>query len=51
MLFSNQRVHKISIPAKTADGTAPNIQWLINYLCTSIMKDPRKDLFVLDDTV
>jgi len=51
MLFSHQRVHKISIPAKDSKNGTPNIKWLIDHLCANLMKDPRKDLFVLDDTV
>jgi ubiquitin related modifier 1 len=51
LLFSNQRVHKLEIPKRTASGTVPNITWLIDYLCKNKLKDPRKDLFVLDDTV
>lgn len=51
LLFLNQRVHKLEIPSKTASGTTPNIAWLIDYLCKNKLKDPRKDLFVLDDTV
>ena len=51
MLFSNQREHKFEIPAKVDNGKPPTIAWLIDYLCKHKMKDPRKDLFVLDDTV
>jgi ubiquitin related modifier 1 len=51
MLFSNERVHKLSIPAKAANGTPLNIKGLIDYLCKNTMKDLRKELFVLDDTV
>jgi ubiquitin related modifier 1 len=51
MLFSNQRVHQLEIPAKTSAKSIPTIAWLIDYLCEKKLKDPRKDLFVLDDTV
>jgi hypothetical protein len=51
MLFSNQRVHKLEIPARITAKATPNIAWLIDYLCANKLKDPRKDLFVLDDTV
>ncbi|KIW00272.1 uncharacterized protein PV09_08162 [Verruconis gallopava] len=51
MLFANERVHRMEVPLKTAAGDRPNINWLIDYLCKNKMKDPRKDLFVLDDTV
>ena len=48
MLFSDQREHKIKIPA-VADGKPVTITYLIDYLCKNVMKDPRKELFVLDD--
>ncbi|KAF2865415.1 ubiquitin-related modifier 1 [Massariosphaeria phaeospora] len=51
MLFSNDRKHSLSMPAKDEDGTLSNIAYLVRYLCDSVMKDPRKDLFVLDGTV
>lgn len=51
MLFSNERKHKITIPGKDEGGTASNIAYLIRYLCQNLMKDSRKELFVLDDSV
>ncbi|EMF15928.1 ubiquitin related modifier 1 [Sphaerulina musiva SO2202] len=51
LLFSDQRKHKISIPAKDAQGQPATIAFLIQWLCDNLMKDPRKDMFVLDDTV
>jgi ubiquitin related modifier 1 len=51
MLFSNQRKHHISLPATDEDGRAANLAFLIRYLCGHIMKDQRKDLFVLDGAV
>lgn len=51
MLFSNERKHTLSIPVKDANGTRSNIAYLVKYLCDNVMKDPRKDLFVLDGTV
>ncbi|KAF2397917.1 ubiquitin related modifier 1 [Trichodelitschia bisporula] len=51
MLFSNKRKHNISLPSKDASGAPANINFLVEYLCKHVMKDPRKDLFVLDDTV
>jgi ubiquitin related modifier 1 len=49
MLFSDQRRHSLSIPATDKDGKPSNISVLIDYLCKNIMKDTRKELFVLDD--
>ncbi|KAI0024425.1 ubiquitin-like modifier 1 [Xylariomycetidae sp. FL0641] len=48
MLFSDQRRHALSIPAKSQEGKPATIAQLIDYLCTHTMKDSRKDLFVLD---
>jgi ubiquitin related modifier 1 len=51
MLFSNERKLSLSIPAQNKDGQAANVAFLIDYLCEKEMKDPRKDLFVLDGSV
>jgi ubiquitin related modifier 1 len=51
MLFSNQRKHQISVPPKDEKGNVANIAFLVRYLCENVMKDRRKDLFVLEDTV
>lgn len=49
MLFSDQRIHKLTIPTHDADGKAVTIAYLITHLCEDIMRDNRKELFVLDD--
>ena len=51
MLFSNQRKLSLTIPVKDENGTRSNIAFLVRHLCDAVMKDPRKELFVLDDTV
>ncbi|KAK3944141.1 ubiquitin-related modifier 1 [Diplogelasinospora grovesii] len=51
MLFSNQRRHSLEIPATDKDGKPCNIASLIGYLCENTMKDPRRELFVLDDHI
>ncbi|KAH7132476.1 ubiquitin-like protein [Dendryphion nanum] len=51
MLFSNERKISISIPRKDEAGAKTNIAYLVHYLCEKVMKDPRKDLFILDGTV
>lgn len=51
MLFSNQRKHKISLPASDPKGQPSNVADLIKWLCDNLMKDPRKEMFVLDNTV
>ncbi|KAK3326292.1 ubiquitin-related modifier 1, partial [Apodospora peruviana] len=48
MLFSNQRRHKISIPATDEKGKPATIAFLIDHLCKTLMTDPRVELFVLD---
>jgi ubiquitin related modifier 1 len=51
LLFSNERKHTISVPESDSTGSRPNVSWLVDHLCTSLMKDPRKDMFVIDGTV
>jgi ubiquitin related modifier 1 len=51
MLFSNQRTHKVEIPSVDEDGKAATIAFLIQYLCKNVMKDTRKEMFILDDHV
>lgn len=46
MLFDNITKHSVSLPSKTNEGTTPNIGYLINYICTNLMKDSRKELFI-----
>ncbi|KAI0157558.1 Urm1-domain-containing protein [Xylariaceae sp. FL1272] len=51
MLFSDQRRHALSIPAKTQDDKPVTIAFLIDHLCNNLLSDPRKELFILDDHV
>lgn len=51
MLFANERVHKIALPSRDPSGSAANISFLVKYLIENVMKDPRKELFVVDDAV
>ncbi|KAI6814827.1 hypothetical protein KC315_g15323 [Hortaea werneckii] len=51
MLFSDQRKHQISLPSKTPEGGPSNVAFLIHWLCDNLMKDPRRDMFVLEGTV
>lgn len=48
MLFSDQRRHKLAIPAHDKDGKPVTIAYLIDFLCQYVMKDNRTDLFILD---
>ncbi len=51
MLFSDKRKHSISVPAKDSKGDAVTVGWLVQYLCEEVMKDARKEMFVLDNHV
>lgn len=51
MLFADIKEHDISLPAKLEDGKAPNVDYLVRYLCENTMKDRRKELFIQDDSV
>ena len=51
MLFDNQVKHKITIPAQDTEGEPTNIAELIDYLCKHVMKDSRKELFVLNGSM
>jgi len=51
MLFSNKKRHGLTIPATRDDGKPANIAFLVDYLVKNLMKDPRKELFVLDNQV
>ena len=51
MLFSNKRKHSVSLPARLSDGNPPNIAYLLQYLVENVMKDERKELFILEDNV
>ncbi|RDL35331.1 uncharacterized protein BP5553_07262 [Venustampulla echinocandica] len=51
MLFADERKHKLSVPAKDNKGNPVTVGWLVDYLCENVMKDSRKELFVLDDHV
>lgn len=51
MLFDNQNKHKISIPTTDSDGSPTNIRSLVDYLCKNVMRDSRRELFVVDEAV
>jgi ubiquitin related modifier 1 len=51
MLFSDKRKHRLSVPAKDGKGNAVTVGWLVDYLCEEVMKDTRKEMFVLDGHV
>jgi ubiquitin related modifier 1 len=51
MLFSDQRKHKVALPAQDEAGRPANIAFLIRYLCENVMTDQKKELFLLDECV
>ena len=51
MLFSNERKHTVTLPARLPDGSHPNISFLVQYLVDNVMRDERKEFFVLEDNV
>lgn len=51
MLFDNEVKHRIIIASKNSDGSAATIAFLIRHLCDHVMRDSRKELFVLDNSV
>ncbi|KAI9711854.1 MAG: Ubiquitin- modifier 1 [Bogoriella megaspora] len=52
MLFANQRIHTIKLPAVDPSTSQPStVAYLVRYLCDKLMTDQRKELFVLDGSV
>ena len=51
MLFSDQRVHTVEIPSRDESGSPVTIAYLIHWLCDNLMRDTRKEMFLLDDHV
>ena len=51
MLFANERKHGVTLPAQLSDGGRPRISFLLEYLVENVMKDERKELFILEGNV
>ncbi|KAJ5099155.1 ubiquitin-like modifier 1 [Penicillium argentinense] len=51
ILFSNEREHTITLPARLSDGSQPTISYLLQHLVEHVMKDDRKGLFIMEDNV
>ncbi|KAG9204361.1 Ubiquitin- modifier 1 [Epicoccum nigrum] len=51
LLFANQKKYTLSISSKDEAGAPSNVAFLVKHLCDNVMKDPRKDMFVLDGSV
>ena len=51
MLFDYKHKHDISLPLKDERGASVNISYLLHHLCDEVMKNERKELFVLDGSL
>ena len=51
VLFDNVSKHSITFSANADNGKSPTVGYLINYICDNLIKDPRKELFILDGAV
>jgi len=51
MLFSDQRKHELQMPMKSEEDGETMVKDLVIYLCEKVMKDKRKDMFVVDGKV
>ena len=50
LLFSNERVHDLSLPSTLEDGKPTSVDFLIHYLRDNLLKE-REELFLDKDTV
>jgi hypothetical protein len=51
MLFSDERKHSLTVPTRDGKGNAVTVGWLVDYLCEEVMKDTRREMFLLDGHV
>ncbi|KAJ5902473.1 hypothetical protein N7495_003001 [Penicillium taxi] len=51
LLFGNERKHQVSLPARSDDGNPSNIAYLLRYLVDNLLKDQRKEMFIMEDNV
>jgi ubiquitin related modifier 1 len=51
MLFDNVTKHNLSLAAKTDAGNKPTIGYLVKHILDNLIKDPRKELFVQNDSM
>ncbi|MCJ1330689.1 Ubiquitin- modifier 1 [Thelotrema lepadinum] len=51
LLFGNVRKHKLAMPTSDSEGQRSNVNFLIQHLCDKYMKDPRRDMFLMNGTV
>ncbi|KAK5289608.1 Ubiquitin-related modifier 1 [Exophiala xenobiotica] len=51
LLFDNVTKNAVSLSKDADNGNPPTVGYLVRYLCDHLMKDSRKELFVLDNAV
>ncbi|KIW47112.1 uncharacterized protein PV06_02712 [Exophiala oligosperma] len=51
VLFDNETKHQVSLTKDADGGKPPTVGYLVSYICDHLMKDSRKELFVLDGAV
>ncbi|OCT50776.1 Ubiquitin-related modifier 1 [Cladophialophora carrionii] len=51
LLFDNVSKHSLSFAKDADEGKPPTVGFLVKYLCGNLMKDSRKELFVLNGNV
>lgn len=51
MLFDDETKHSIALSKDADNGKPPTVGYLVQYICDRLMKDTRKELFVLDGAV
>lgn len=51
MLFDNRSKIDLQLPEKDQNGKPINVAYLIQHLCEHVMRDPRKELFVLNGSM
>ena len=51
LLFDNVSKHRVCLPDKNAQGSPSTVGDLVVWLVDNLLKDPRKELFVLDGGV
>ncbi|EXJ80368.1 ubiquitin-like modifier 1 [Capronia coronata CBS 617.96] len=51
MLFDNINKHELTLSRTADNGNPLTVGYLVKYICEQLMKDSRKELFVLDGAV
>jgi len=51
MLFGNKNKYDLELPSRDEAGVPITIAWLVQHLCDHVMKDSRRELFVLNNSI